>query len=473
MSLLSPRSTGKAAASALLLACQRPAADDSAPPNAAPAPVAWTADAPRFSEVLSPVRGRVPLRTIIHLHSAWSHDACDGEPLVDGAPNAPCLDDLRAGLCAAAVDVAFLTNHPDHAAWQPFDAQLHPAPGDTLLRGADGGVAALRFDCGAARPGHTVTLLPGIEDELMPVGLDRHSGGEDGAENHRLYNAADAEAMQAAGAAGAAVFIAHTEGRSPEWLDARFAEGATGLEVFNAHAMFDPRIRAEHLGLEPASWLLDIAPFTSPDGTAQPDLFFLAALQAQTPSLARWDARLAQGPAVGIAGSDAHQNVLPTLLRDGERGDSYRRALRWFSNLVWATDASPAAAEAAVREGRLAVVFDLLGVPAGVDFVGHGANGGTTEMGGAGPADRLEVGCPRLAVGSARNTAEPEITVRVLKDGAHWADGCGVHAVDGPGVYRVEVDILPRHLADFLGEDPTPWLRPYPWVLTNAIRVTD
>jgi hypothetical protein len=473
MPILSPSTPCKAATALFLLACQRPPAEDSASPAPGPVAVPWSADAPRYADALAPQRGRLPLRTIVHLHSAWSHDACDGAPLIDGVPDPSCLDDLRAGLCAAAVDVAFLTNHPDHAAWQPFEAQLHPRPGDTLIRDSAGAAVALRFSCAPARPSHSVTLLPGIEDELMPVALDRHSGGEDFAENHRLYNADNAEAMAAAAAAGGAVFIAHTEGRSPEWLDARFAEGATGLEIFNAHAMFDPRIRAEHLDLDPASWLLDIAPFTSPSGTAEPDLFFLAALQAQTPSLARWDARLAQGPAVGVAGSDAHQNVLPTLLRDGERGDSYRRALRWFSNLVWAVDDSPAAAEAALREGRVAVVFDLLGVPDGVDFSGESAGGARVEMGGAGPVDRLTVGCPRLAAGSARNLQDPEITVRVLKDGAPWADGCGVHAADGPGVYRVEVDIVPRHLADYLGEDPTPWLRPYPWVLTNAIRVTD
>ncbi len=28
-------------------------------------------------------------------------------------------------------------------------------------------------------------------------------------------------------------------------------------------------------------------------------------------------------------GTDAHENSFPIMLRDGERGDSYRRLLRW------------------------------------------------------------------------------------------------------------------------------------------------
>lgn len=53
----------------------------------------------------------------------------------------------------------------------------------------------------------------------------------------------------------------------------------------------------------------------------------------QAPSLQKLDGLLARGPIVAAAGTDAHENVLPTLLRDGERGDSDRRMLRWFSSV--------------------------------------------------------------------------------------------------------------------------------------------
>jgi len=33
------------------------------------------------------------------------------------------------------------------------------------------------------------------------------------------------------------------------------------------------------------------------------------------------------------------------------------------------------------------------------------------------------------------------------------------------------VDMVPHHLTGFLGEDPDPWLRGYPWLLSNPMRV--
>ena len=53
------------------------------------------------------------------------------------------------------------------------------------------------------------------------------------------------------------------------------------------------------------------------------------------------------------------------------------------------------------------------------------------------------------------------------------AEGCGTHTLDGPAVYRVEVEIVPLHLRPFLGADPEPYLRPFPWLLSNAIRVVE
>src|SRR5690606_1314326 len=116
--------------------------------------------------------------------------------------------------------------------------------------------------------------------------------------------------------------------------------GLTGVEIFNAHAMFAPNIREDHLGLDGLGWVDDIGAFTRPDGTAEPDLLLLGVLQVQSPSMATFDTLLEDGPVVGIAGSDAHQNVLNLELRDGERLDSYRRALSWFSNHVYPRDGS-------------------------------------------------------------------------------------------------------------------------------------
>ena len=45
--------------------------------------------------------GRAWRRGIVHLHSHYSHDACDGNPMPDGVPDEACLQDLRSGLTFA------------------------------------------------------------------------------------------------------------------------------------------------------------------------------------------------------------------------------------------------------------------------------------------------------------------------------------------------------------------------------------
>jgi len=394
------------------------------------------------------------VRTITHLHSPWSHDACDGDGLIDGVVNEPCLASLRQGLCEAGIDVAFLTDHPANAAAQSFDDLFHPRTGDQR----DGAVGVLSCD-----DGRTVRWYPGIEDELMPLGLTEHVPGD--AEARDLaYNEDTPEAVQRLVDAGAAVFVAHTEGRDLLQLQAQQDAGLTGVEIFNLHAMFAPDIRADDLGLDSLSWLTEIADFTDEEGTAEPDLFVLAVLDRQPPSLERFDALLARGPMVGIIGTDAHQNVLPYDLRDGDRADSYRRMLRWMDNIVLPDPGEDP--KDALAAGKSYVAFEILGTPRGFAF--HADDG--TPMGGTTSARTLTVGCPVLHEASPQGLERPEVSVQVLRDGVVVASGCGEHAVD-PGVYRVEVDIVPHHLRPFLGEVADRWIRPYPWLLSNAIRV--
>ncbi len=447
----------------LLLAACAPA--DPVPTPDPPREVPWDHGLPRTGPA---PRGLRDLRSIVHLHSPWSHDACDGDPQPDGATNQPCRADLRAGLCATRIDVAFVTDHPAHAAAQPYEDLFHHRDGDTWVD--EGGAhVANRVAC---EDGHAVTWVPGIEDELMPVALHRQVAGDDVAENDRLYNAYDAEAVEADLAAGATVLLAHTEGRLREDLERLQDAGLAGIELFNLHAMFDPDIRAEHLGLDPLGWAEGITPFTSPDATGEPDLYFLGVFEEQPPSLAHWDALLARGPMVAVAGTDAHQNVLPLDLRDGERGDSYRRMSRWFSNHLLAEGDSPAEAQAALAAGRVYVAFEAFGTPVGFD-VHLEAGGEVFEMGSAPPEGTLVVSCPTLHPDSPRGLEDPEVEAVIFKDGVAWARGCGDHPTDGPGAYRVRIDLTPHHLLPFLGEDPEPWLRPFPWVYSNAFRVRD
>jgi hypothetical protein len=428
--------------------------EDSAP--VAPVDVPWSATRAPLAE--SSPAGRAWRRGIVHLHSPYSHDACDGDPMPDGVPDEACLANLRRGLCTNAMDFAMITDHPAHAAAQAFADTLLSREGDEVV----GGVAN-RILCD---DGHRVLTLPGIEDELMPIGLDRPVA-DTPEERERLYNGSDAESLAAEIAAGATVLQAHTEGKPLELLLERQANGLAGVEIFNLHAMVDPTKREEDLGLEPFGYLDAIGPFMSGDTDAQPDLAFLGFFEEQGISLERWDALSRVAPTVGTAGTDAHENTLPNLLSDGERVDSYRRMMSWFSNIALVDGDSPEELQAAIAAGRLFVAFEVLGTPAGF-HVGYGG----AEMGGAGAlGGTLEVTCPTLAVTSPRSGADPSITVTVYKDGAPWQTGCGSFPVTEAGVYRVRVDIVPHHLVGFLDDQAASLVRTYPWLYSNSFRL--
>ena len=170
-------------------------------------------------------------------------------------------------------------------------------------------------------------------------------------------------------------------------------------------------------------------------------------------------------------GTDAHQNVLNLELRDGERGDSYRRMLRWFSNWLMVEEDSLEAYESALRAHRMALVFEILGTPAGFDFYLEDEGGTRWEMGSDAPVGEITVSCPTLATGSPRGLEEPEISVEVYRNGELWQSDCGSYEATGPAAYRVQVSMVPHHLTDFLGEEPEAWVKTYPWIYSNGIRV--
>lgn len=448
----------------LLLACTPEPADTG--PHAAP----WTAGLSRLDAAIGPWS---PRRGIAHLHSPYSHDACDGEGLIDGAPNEPCLADLRAALCTTSQDFAFLTDHPAYMAYQPFEDLLLARGNDRVIESGGSPVA----NAIACEGGGTTLLMPGFEDELMPLGLERHAEGSI-EERETAYNLYTGDEVQALRAQGGLVFLAHPEGRDRDEMLALQEAGLTGMEAFNLHAMVDPDIRGEDLGLDPWGWTSAIAPFTHPDSDSEPDLLFLAFFEEQTPTLAHWDAMSAArqgGPTPGIGGTDAHQNVLDLPLRDGERVDSYRRMIRWFDNWLLVDPTAgpdePAALKEALAAGRSLVVFEVLGTPQGLDIY-LDADGQRYDMGSDAPAGTLHVDCPTLASGSPRGEEIPEVSARIFRDGVLIGEGCGSHDASAPGVYRATIDIVPHHLAPFLTDVPELSERSFPWIYGNPIRVS-
>ncbi|MGC6493728.1 MAG: hypothetical protein ACON5B_12915 [Myxococcota bacterium] len=424
----------------------------------------WNGELPATSSVAAP-RGQVWMRTAIHVHSPYSHDACDGQGWQPDGLNEACHADLYRAFCSVRLDAAMLTDHPDYGDTVPLQERLL-AGAEMVMR--DGSWWGGSWACDGAP--HDVWVTTGFEDTLMPVGL-RTEVSPDEARRHDLLNRDDDVAFEAMRAGQGTVMLAHTEGRDLETLFEYQDRGLQGVEVFNVHAAFSPDIREEDLGLEPFGWAEGIGPFVQQQPGLEPDLLFLSVLEAQTPSLERFDALLARGPMMPTLGSDAHQNVLPTLLSDGERVDSYRRTLRFGTTWFLAGERSPQGLDEAVAAGRSHVVFELLGTPRGFDLALETA-GTFVEVGGTGGPGTLVVGCPLLADGSPRGEEDPEIAVRVFRDGELWAAGCGRHPV-GPGVYRVEVHQVPHHLRPFLGDVADLLIVSRPWIISGAVHVVE
>ena len=97
-------------------------------------------------------RGWIHRRGLIHAHSVYSHDACDGEPRDEetDAINEPCFDDFRRDLCASKHDFVMLSDHRDSFTRTEYpDTLLYRADrGDTLVE-RDGGPVANWAACEA------------------------------------------------------------------------------------------------------------------------------------------------------------------------------------------------------------------------------------------------------------------------------------------------------------------------------------
>lgn len=462
------RASGRALCAALgLTACGGGDGNDN-PDASLPA---WHRDLPP-SSVMGTQRGLQAARGIIHLHSPYSHDACDGDPRPGGVVDEPCLADLRAALCDTRQDYAALTDHDDSMADESFDDLFLRRDGDTLVNGTGGTPIANRMGCGTL-------LTVGSENPIMPIMFDRHVTGTV-QERHAIYNGDDAAAVTAMRDAGATIWIPHTEQRTTAELLTLMPDG---IEVYQLHANIDPDIRAEHLGLPASGAIQAVVEFadTNPGGP-EPDLAILSFLAPNTPSMTRWDELLAMGRRVsGSGGTDAHQNALPILLKDGERGDSYRRMLRWFANVALVADRTDITQiESALRGGRMFVAFEVMGTPVGFDA--RAVAGGTvTELGGevmVSAGATLQVTVPTIYE-LPTDLPAPEIRARIIRVTSSGASEIAAGAgptlsapLDLAGAYRVEVLIRPHHWGPYLRQlGPGYADMEHPWIYASPIYV--
>jgi len=446
---------------AVLAACGTPKVDP---------PVTWKPGMVYETPRSPNARGFLDRRGMVHAHSYFSHDACDGMPKdANGNYDQVCYEDFRRGLCQTKHDFVFLTDHPSL-----FDDNESP---DTLLYRADHGDTLVDHGAGptanwlACPDAPPALVMAGCESgDLMPVGLDHHVTGR-GA----VYGDASPTSMQALKDAGAVVLVAHTESRT---VDDLVNKPFDGFEMFNLHAN----------AYKNADILLMFAVESEAkrfDGLPDPDAF-LTGFDLEDPAyLTRWGSVLARGvKRTTTLGTDCHRNSFPTIAADGERIDSYRRMMMAFSNHLLVKPEADGSwndldVKEALKAGRLYGVFDAFGTPVGFDFVGHSGND-TREMGedvSLAAGARLSVTAPTLKDLDPAADA-PDISLHVFRaiDGgwdevASSTESSLDYTPKVEGAYRAEVRIVPRHLKAFLGKSPA-WLRAErPWVYSNAIYV--
>ena len=421
-------------------------------------------------------RGLALHRGTIHLHSNYSWDACDQLGFVNakgkqdydaGTLNESFYQDLRKGLCDTGQEFAFLTDHVDHFPDFEFpDVLLYRASlGDELVM-KDGKPVAVKLACNGVPK---VLLAAGTDYTVLAIGLDQHVADTPAA-RREVYGQKTQAAYDTLRANGALVLA----GYLPRWDPAQLL-GTTfdAVEVYNPIFNFQDRIG------EAIDLVLKMN--HTPTEVPVPELGLIGIFEENTTILSLWSQFVQQTHVPSFIGSNAHENVLPSKTPDGERFDSYRRLLHWWSNYVQLPSGQAVdepAVKAALAAGHSFGSFDYLGYPDGFDF--HAESGATVfEMGATaatGTADLVAV-APTVH-GLKAIDAAPVVTARILKaEGTGWtevAKGTGTVKVTGaaPGAYRAEVRILPNHLVPNLGAHPDKFLKEQLWVYGNPIWIT-
>lgn len=434
-----------------------------------PPPPKWSPGLVYRTERGVNARGFLDRKGLVHAHSIYSHDACDGKPHDDaGVYNQVCLADFRRDICTAKHDFVFLSDHGDSFRDNPFpDVLLYrPALGDSLVAHGSGPTAN-QLACPGTDP---VLIMAGTETATMPVGLERHL------DNRALYSSMEDSAINAAKDAGAVALVAHTEDWTPEQL---ISMPLDGFEMYNLH-----RNSLQNIGIA-AELVFGKVEMGDFDGLPHPDAFFTAFTLDDATYFSTWGTVFARGTKrVTTMGTDCHRNSFPQKLQDGERIDSYRRMMIMFGNhLLVRPNADGSfddrSLKEALRARRLYGTFDFLGSPEGFDFFASEGTvtkemGDTTSL-AAGTV--LEVKTPRVRDLDPAAPA-PTITTKLFraKEGG-WDEVASTteptlrFTPSQPGAYRAEVRIVPTHLRPFIGKRNDFIRADRPWVMANAIWV--
>ena len=414
------------------------------------------------------LRGLRDLRGLIHAHSVYSHDACDGMPVVNGVRDPVCFDDFRRGLCQSKHDFVMLTDHDTSFADTSYpDVLLYRAErGDELVMHDGNPVASW---AGCPDDSHAL-ILAGTESGTMPVGLEAHVA--DQPERSEIYNAVTADAVDALRAKGAVALVSHTE----NWTVAQLSDlPLDGFEMYNVHANLLLNVG------KAAQYVLRL----NDPGLMQSDLILLGVISEDPRYLTRWGTVLANGvKRVTTMATDCHRNTFKQLMQDGERVDSYRRMMMWFSNHLLVQPKADGTwddrdLKDALRAGRLYGAFEVMGYPEGFDYHAEVADQ-TFEMGSEVQlADQPVLRVARPSVRNLDPNREPPVLkLRILRaipngfEEVASGDDALTFTPTQAGAYRAEVRMLPLHLREDLHNDAATVLaKDYVWIYANPIYV--
>ena len=426
-----------------------------------PPAATWTPGVALPSPAEPNARGFYDVRGLVHAHSIFSHDACDDEPVKNGVRDPVCLEDFRRGLCQSQHDFAMLTDHPDAFAEYEYPEVLLLDPARDELVDREGAPVANRMGCS---DGRRALVVPGLESKLMPVGLERHAS-----DRAVAYGETSTRAIELLKEAGALVLLAHTENWTAEELAALPIDG---FEMYNLHAN----------ALLAGGTILELLVRLDRGDTDLPqsDLAFVPIFSEDARYLDTWAATLARGVRrTTTMGTDCHRNTFPALMPDGERVDSYRRMMMWFSNHLLVDRASfdDRSLKEALKAGRLYGVVEVLGYAEGFEFFAS-EDGVVHEMGAeVGVGAELTVRRPKVR--GVPDERQPSLQLRLYRatEGgwemvASADEGDLTLVTIEPGAYRAEVRLVPTHVSELLGSfRPMFASQQLVWIYANPIYV--
>lgn len=515
-----------------LLACLAACGTSRSSESTAPGDVRETAPAPTSTATSSPsspdAQAALPMpryqevRGVMHVHSAFSHDACDEQGLSGTTPNAACVAALREAPCKVGLQFVGLTDHPAHMReFTPKELLLFDAAkGDELVLGADGSPVGNKVKCAN---GQSVLFTFGYEStHTLPIALERQPTLYEAYTNDRTPAQITALVSDLK-AAGAVVGLAHSE-EADMPADLIVQGGADVMEWYNPHGNFKTVFGGDKLGgnvSEVFSLVRGIDDFLKGSTSgAHPDLIYLRILPSwPKEGFDKWRTVQRSRHVPGILGSDVHQNVSvdpvckgtvqqalcqglaggrlaalallaaggQLIMSDNQRMDSYERIMRWLHNRILVDEVSPKAIADALRNGRSYGLFSVFGEPVDFSFVGRRDNDVRTmgEEMKAPAALQVRVPQPRSIVGGATfdaaQAAKAELRVVLFRtDASGTTEVARTNTIGStlafdakdPGSYHIEIWVKPKHLTSALGGQSGLADAEYLWLITNPLRVT-